>query len=129
MPIQTVMTATLMCSMGTAPSTLSVLPLHKTMACNQHAATIMDYKPMVNIASFGLCNSMANPVVAAATAAKMGAFTPMPCIPATATPWVAGSPTVFIGNEAALNSTSKCMCNWAGVISIVSPVAVTVTEP
>jgi hypothetical protein len=29
----------------------------------------------------------------------------------------------------ALNSTSKCMCNWAGVISISFPGTVTVSVP
>jgi hypothetical protein len=59
----------------------------------------------------------------------MGVLTPMPCIPATMIPWAAGSPTVLIGNEPALNNTSKCMCMWGGVISIVNPVAIQVMEP
>ena len=129
MPIQTAMTATLMCSFGLAPSQLVVLPKNRTLAHNQLAATIMDHKPMVNILPFGMCNSMANPVVAAATAAKLGVFTPAACIPATMSPWVPGSPTVLIGNEPALNNTSKCMCMWGGVISIVNPVAIQVMEP
>jgi hypothetical protein len=33
---------------------------------------------------------------------------------------------VMIGNMPALNSTSKCMCNWGGVISITFPGQVTV---
>jgi len=48
-------------------------------------------------------------------------LTPMPCIPATASPWVPGAPTVLIANQPALNDVSKCMCNWAGVISVVMP--------
>ena len=129
MPNQVAMTATLMCSFGTTPSQLLVLPKNRVMAQNQFAATIMDYKPMMNILPFGMCNSIANPVVAAATAAKLGVFSPMPCIPATMAPWVVGSPTVLIGNEIALNNTSKCMCMWAGVISVLNPTAVTVNEP
>jgi hypothetical protein len=123
------MTATLMCTFGMAPSQLMVLPKNRTMAHNQFAATIMDHKPMINILPFGMCMSPANPTVAAATAAAMGVLTPMPCIPATMSPWVAGSPTVLIGNEPALNNTSKCMCNWGGVISIVNWVALQVMEP
>jgi hypothetical protein len=129
MPIETSMTAVLMCSFGMAPSQLVVLPKNRTLAVNQFAATIMDHKPMVNIMPFGACMSLANPSVAAATSAAMGVLTPMPCIPATMSPWVAGSPTVLIGNELALNNTSKCFCNWGGVISIVQPHSITVMEP
>jgi hypothetical protein len=129
MPIETVNTATLACTFGMAPSTLMVLPIHRTMVGNQPAANIMDHAPMVNILPFGMCMSLANPTVAAATAAAFGVLTPMPCIPNTPAPWVPGSPTVLIDNMPALNNTSKCMCMWAGVISIVVPGQMTVMEP
>jgi hypothetical protein len=92
-------------------------------------ANIMDNKPMVNILPFGMCNSPANPMVAAATAAALGVLTPMPCIPVTAAPWVPGSPTVLVGNMPALNNSSKCMCNWGGVISVAFPGQVTIQAP
>ncbi|MDR1268431.1 MAG: DUF4280 domain-containing protein, partial [Planctomycetaceae bacterium] len=60
-------------------------------------ATILDNKPIVNLATFGVCSSLANPMVAVATAAALGVLTPMPCIPATVAPWAPGSPTVLIG--------------------------------
>ena len=121
MPEATVMTAQLMCTMGMAPSVLTVLPANRTMISDQCAANIMDHIPMTNIMPFGMCTSPANPTVAAATAAALGVLTPMPCIPATASPWVPGAPTVLLGEQPMLDSTSKCMCNWLGVISIVSP--------
>ena len=121
MPFQVCNTALLQCSMGLAPSTFVVLPINRVLTSNQPAANIMDHKPMVNIMPFGMCTSLANPTVAAATAAAMGVLTPMPCIPATSTPWVPGSPTVLIDGAPALNNTSKCMCNWAGVINVVQP--------
>jgi hypothetical protein len=65
-----------------------------------------------------MCISLANPVVASATAAALGVLTPMPCIPATAAPWVPGAPTVMIANQPALDDTSKLMCIWAGVIEV-----------
>ena len=117
------------CSFGMAPSSLVVLPTNKTMAGGPPAATIMDHIPCVNIPPFGMCMSIANPMVAAATAAALGVLTPMPCLPVTSAPWAPGSPTATIGNFPALNSTSKCMCNWAGVISITSPGEVTVNVP
>lgn len=121
MAIHTVSTAVLQCSMGTAPSSLGVLPIHFMKSGNQFSANIMDHAPMVNIKPFGLCRSIANPSVAAATAAAMGALTPMPCIPCTPAPWAPGSPTVKLDNFPSLNNTSKLNCMWAGLISISNP--------
>ena len=129
MPQQVVNGAMLQCSFGMAPSTLVVLPINRALVGNQPAANIMDHIPMANIMPFGMCQSIANPVVAAATAAALGVLTPMPCIPATAAPWVPGSPTVLIGGQPALNSTSQCMCNWAGVIQITNPGQTTTQIP
>lgn len=112
--------ATLSCSFGVAPSVMNVLPVSRVMSA-MALASIMDHIPMVNILPFGMCNSMANPMVAAATAAAMGVLTPMPCIPVTAAPWMPGVPTVLIGNKPALDSSSKLMCNWGGVIQVVNP--------
>jgi hypothetical protein len=121
MPMQVVNTAQTMCSFGMAPSILTVLPVNMVFSGNQPAANIMDNKPMVNIAPFGMCTCPANPTVAAATAAALGVLTPMPCVPVTPAPWAPGSPTVLIANMPALNNTSKLMCTWGGVIQIVSP--------
>lgn len=109
------------CSFGAAPASLVVLPKNKVLCEGPPAANIMDHVPLVNITPFGVCSSLANPTVAAATAAAMGALTPMPCIPATSAPWVPGAPTVLIANMPALNNVSKCMCNWGGVIGFSSP--------
>ena len=120
MPVATVMTAQLMCTMGMAPSVLSVLPVNRVTCGKQVAANIMDHAPMVNIMPFGMCITPSNPQVAAATAAALGVLTPQPCIPVTSSPWIPGSPTVMLGAMPILNSTSKCMCNWGGAISIVT---------
>ena len=69
MPIQVVNGAQLMCTFGTSPSNLVVLPLNQVLSENQPEATIQDYVPMLNIQPFGMCMSPANPQVAAATAA------------------------------------------------------------
>ena len=121
MPQLVVVGATLMCSFGVMPSSLQVLPTNRVNAMSKPVATIMEHKPMVNITSFGMCSSLANPQVAAATSAAMGVLTPQPCIPVTSSPWTPGSPTVTISNCPALNSTSTCMCYWAGVITISYP--------
>jgi Domain of unknown function (DUF4280) len=91
------------------------------------SANIMDHVPMLNIPPFGMCNSLANPMVAAATAAAMGALTPMPCIPVTSAPWAPGSPTVQIANMPALNDSSTLPCNWGGVIQVSMAGQTTVT--
>ena len=79
--------AMLQCTMGVAPASLIVLPINRTLVGGQPTATIQDHVPLVNIPSFGLCTSPANPAVAAATAAALGVLTPMPCIPATPAPY------------------------------------------
>jgi hypothetical protein len=121
--------AMLKCSMGMAPSSLVVLPLNMQTTSSVPAANIQDHIPMLNIMPFGMCQSPANPTVAAATAAAMGVLTPMPCIPLTPAPWIAGSPTVTLANQPALNKSSMLMCNWAGQISIQMEGQMTHTIP
>jgi len=128
MGIQVCMGAMLQCSFGAAPSTLAVLPANAVLTATPDA-NIMDNKPMVNIMPFGMCSSMANPTVAAATAAALGALTPMPCVPVIPAPWAPGSPTVLIANMPALNNSSKLMCAYAGVIQITNPGQTTVMIP
>lgn len=110
--------AMLQCSFGAAPSTLTIIPKNLANGGGGPAANIMDNIPNVNILPFGTCSSLANPTVASATAAASGVLTPMPCIPVTTAPWAPGSPTVMIKGMPALNNSSKCLCTWAGVISI-----------
>ncbi len=112
--------ATLQCSFGAAPSTLVVLPTNCVLA-GPPVANIMDSKALLNVLPFGTCMSMANPMVAAATAAALGVLTPMPCLPMTVAPWAPGVPTTLIGNMPALDMNSKLMCNWGGVIQILAP--------
>jgi hypothetical protein len=112
--------AMMTCSFGVAPSTFVATPKMVTTG-NLDAGNIMDHVPITNIPPFGMCQSLANPQVAAATAAALGTLTPMPCIPNTTAPWAPGSPTVLVANQPALNDTSQLMCTWAGVITISNP--------
>jgi Domain of unknown function (DUF4280) len=114
------MGAGMQCSFGAAPSMLIILP-DKRVLTGTPAANIMDGKPIVNVPPFGMCSSIANPTVAAATAAAMGVLTPMPCVPATTAPWAPGALTVLIGGMPALDNSSKLTCAWGGVIKIASP--------
>jgi hypothetical protein len=117
MPLQVCMGAMMQCSFGVAPSSLVVLPTNKVMTNMVPDANIMDHIPMVNIMPFGMCLSLANPTVAAATTAALGVLTPMPCIPNTPAPWIAGAPTVLLGNFPSLDNVSQLMCIWGGVIT------------
>ena len=126
---QVVAGAMMSCSFGVAPGALLVLPANKTMVGGPPAANIMDYKPMVNIPTFGMCTTPSNPLVAAATAAALGVLTPVPCVPMTTAPWIPGAPTVMIGNMPTLNNSSKCMCAYGGVISISNAGQATTNVP
>jgi len=120
MPQLVVTGAVLKCSFGLAPGSLITTP-GTVFASKLMAGTIMDFKPMGNITTFGMCTTQSNPVVAAATAAAMGTPTPAPCVPNTVAPWLKGSPTVMIGKMQALNSGSQCVCIWGGQITVATP--------
>ena len=108
------------CSFGMAPTKLVILPKMPIFACMLPIGTIMDFVPMMNIPTFGMCRAPTNPAVIAATAAALGTPTPAPCVPVT-TPWIPTKPGVLLGVLPALQSDCTCMCSWAGVISISSP--------
>ncbi|MDH3755958.1 MAG: DUF4280 domain-containing protein, partial [Acidimicrobiia bacterium] len=96
MPNMVNMGAMLMCSFGVAPSSLMVLPTNMVNAGGKPAANIMDNVPMANIMPFGMCSSLSNPTVAAATSAALGVLTPMPCIPVIPAPWTPGAATTKV---------------------------------
>lgn len=126
MPKQVRMGATITCSFGTAPSSLIVLPRDNIGTNELPAANVMDSVPAVNIQSFGMCCSPVNPEVIAATAAALGVLTPMPCMPATVSPWVPGNSKTMIENMPALHNGCILNCMWRGVISFSQAGQVTV---
>ena len=113
----------LQCTFGMAPGTFSVIDPMRPKCMNMAIGNIMDNKPMVNIAPFGMCQSLANPTVASATSAAMGVLTPMPCMPVIAAPWAPGG-QAKISKFPALLDNCKCMCNWGGQISVTMPGAI-----
>lgn len=112
--------AQLKCTQGLAPATLVVAPGGAT-ADGKALATVMGFLPMANIPPFGMCQSMANPQVAAATAAAQGALTPQPCVPVIAAPWSPGAGGSTLLSTKLLTDDSTCACQWAGRISISEP--------
>lgn len=117
--------AVAMCSFGVAPTPLTFLPTPRVMIGGMTAGTIADVIPMANIKPFGMCTSLANPTVAAATVAALGVLTPMPCVPTIAGPWTPVAPRTLIGGKPALASGSTCQCIWGGVVTMTSTGTVT----
>ncbi len=128
MALQICMGAMMQCSFGAAPSSLVVLPANRVLTQTPDA-NIMDNAPIVNVPPFGVCTSLANPTVAAATAAALGVLTPMPCVPVLPAPWVVGAPTVLIATMPALDHQSKLFCAGGGVIQFTNPGQTTVMVP
>jgi hypothetical protein len=85
------------------------------------AGTIMDIAPMTNVPPFAMCQSLANPAVAAATAAALGTLTPMPCTPLIVAPWTPAAPTTLIAGMPALAQGATAQCAYGGVITVASP--------
>ena len=120
-----VSTALCTCSFGVAPMPLTVSSQQTVMMGSLPAATIMD-----NVCTtFGMCSSLANPTVASATAAALGALTPMPCVPVVPAPWAPGCTTVMVCGKPLLNNTSKLMCAYGGVIQVTTTPAMTIQVP
>lgn len=121
MPKLVVHGAGLKCSEGMQTGTLSVLPVNMTSGDQAEVATVNDVVPLVNIPTFGMCKTQANPQVAAATVAAQGVLTPMPCVPVIVGPWSPGAEGATLAAQKALTKDSTCSCAWAGTIEITDP--------
>jgi len=110
--------AIVQCSFGLAPASLIVAPTSQVMVEGRPAADITCSTP-ANIPTFGMCTTLSNPEVAAATTAALGVLTPMPCVPVLA-PWIPAS-TTLIGGKPALVAGCTCLCAYGGVVQIVNP--------
>ena len=95
------------CPFGTTPCTLQVTSQMTCLADGRPIATIQDMQPGMNLPTFGMCSSLANPAVATATAAGT---------------WIASNPKVLISGVPCLTSDATLVCGFgAGTISIVDP--------
>jgi hypothetical protein len=110
--------STLTCSVGAAPSVLTVTPKAMVDRVAMAAANVGDQVPMAEVQPFGMCSSLANPTVASATSAANGVLTPMPCVPNIPAPWTPGNPLVLVGGLPVVTQTSTCTCAWGGVITV-----------
>lgn len=114
--------ATLACSFGTVTSKLQVTSQTKCLSDGKPAATIKDMAANVNIPPFGMCTSMANPQVAAATAAALGVLTPQPCTLMAAGTWTVSKPGLMV-------SGIPCLCNDAGLMCTMGAGNIMVAMP
>jgi hypothetical protein len=110
--------AKLKCPFGDKECKLKVPDTRTVFINDKRQANITDFIPQVNIDSFGDCSSLANPTVAAATAANNGKLQKMKCFPAIIMNWMQGKNDVLIGNCPALLKKSYVMCMWGGKINI-----------
>lgn len=118
---QVVCTGTLaQCAMGAAPMPLTFInPMLNTTGIP--VGCILDMAPFLNIPTFGVCKSLANPMTAALTAAAWGVFTPGPCIPVPAGIWIPVKPTVTGSTAPIITSDCMLMCGYGGCIKISVP--------
>ncbi|WP_082798950.1 DUF4280 domain-containing protein [Metasolibacillus sp. FSL H7-0170] len=110
--------ATLSCSEGDQTSTLQLPVSHGVFLKNKAKMNEMDFQPNVHVQPFGLCQTLANPAVAAATAANNGVLKPMPCTPVLTMPWINGKSDQLIENSPALTTQSTNMCLYCGTIRV-----------
>lgn len=120
MAIPVVSGATIACPMGLSTGTIVATSQVSVMLGGKPVALISDSAPLTNVTPCGMCTSMANPTVAAATSAAMGVLTPMPCIPAPMGAWVCGMSPIVAGKPT-LTSEGKLACSYGGSITIVNP--------
>jgi hypothetical protein len=105
--------ALLTCSKGTAHSRLGIVPdVGNLMAGRPTFAKSSDTRPFLNIRSFELCTSMANPAVAGMTVANRGVVSPAVCQPVRITPWLP-LPATTMG--------CSVMCAYGGMIKCMAP--------
>lgn len=116
-----VSTANAKCTFGTTPCVINGTSNLTVTAEGKPLCVISDAAPMANITSCGMCTSLANPAVAAATAAAMGVLTPQPCVPAVTGSWIPNNTKVLIGGQPALTLGASCVCSYGGKIGIVNP--------
>jgi hypothetical protein len=112
--------ASLQCTFGTVPSAFIATNAPAIICGGKPMGVLSDGAPGVNIMPFGMCTSLANPVVAAATAAALGVLTPQPCLPASSGNWIPESSKVLGGSTPCLTMGCKLMCMYGGVINVTN---------
>lgn len=96
--------ATLVCTLGTAPSRLQIPPSRRIYINGKRQANITDDMANTNLLPFGSC---------------LRPVPPQKCIRLTGgNRWVAGKHDVHVEGENALLNTDFLLCNCGGVITV-----------
>lgn len=108
------------CSFGSVPGSLTVTSQTGCLADGKPVATIKDMQPGMNLAAFGMCISLSNPAVAAATAAALGVLTPQPCTMIPAGTWLMAQSGILAKGIPCLTGQSTLLCGLGfGTIRII----------
>ena len=108
-----------MCGMGLIPS--PALPLPSNVLTVEPSVSMVDIIPFANVVPFGLCISLLNPEVLAATIAALGVLIPMPCIPIPIMPFTPAAYNVLRDGIPVATEVSFTMCLWMGPIETIVP--------
>ena len=106
---------------GMVPMPMMVLPTNRILTGKMPTASMKDVVPFLNIPSFIMCTSKANPMVIAVMAASFGAVQQAPCIPAPVSPWIMAGMRVPGGKVPLITKSACTMCMWAGTIAPQAP--------
>jgi hypothetical protein len=96
------------CSYGNFPGLFTASS--ENVSATTPAGVVTDFKED-NITPFGMCSAPTNPDVIAAQGS------PVPCVPVLSA-WTPGAARVKVNGVIALDARSKCMCTWAGEVSV-----------
>lgn len=113
------------CAFGMGPAMLNPIPLGPPVLSSGFlVGQIQDFTPaslLPPVGSCVMCLSLANPAVAAATAAALGVLQPQVCTPIGAGPWISpATATTLINNQPAfLMAGAMRMCAFGGVITTI----------
>lgn len=111
---------TAQCTCGTLPGMIAAGAQKTMLAEGKPVATIVDFN-MQCITPFGLCTTLQNPVVQAATAAALGVLTPQPCTLVPVGTWKPTKVTMQAGGSPVLTNECQGACAYGGCITITNP--------
>ena len=106
------------CGNGSNPCPLIIVDTLRKMKSDGKSVAIATDTNVANISTFGMCNNINNPMVAAATAAAQGVLTSAPCIPVVIGTWDNTVNKILINGIAVVGENSTLNCTYGGCIKL-----------